>query len=166
MTSTGSSRFARLFGGEPGIDPYTRAVSDVYQDVFDEGSFVGKGIYDVDAVRLALRGRLPENRVLSHDLLEGAYARAGLVSDVLLIEDHPSTHGADVNRRHRWIRGDWQIVAWLRRRVPGASARVANPISVLSQWKVLDNLRRSVVPLALLGLLLVGWTRPDRKSVV
>ena len=160
VTSTGSSRFARLFGGEPGIDPYTRAVSDVYQDVFDEGSFVGKGIYDVDAVRLALRGRLPENRVLSHDLLEGAYARAGLVSDVLLIEDHPSTHGADVNRRHRWIRGDWQIVAWLRRRVPGASARVANPISVLSQWKVLDNLRRSVVPLALLGLLLVGWTRP------
>ncbi len=158
MASTARSRFARWFGGEPGIDPYTRAVSDVYQDVFDEGSFVGKGIYDVDAVRQSLAGRLPDNRVLSHDLLEGAYARAGLVSDVVLIEDYPSTHAADVARRHRWTRGDWQIAAWLRRRVPGVERAARNPISALSQWKVLDNLRRSLVPIALLVLLLVGWT--------
>ncbi len=160
MASIARSRFARLFGGEPGIDPYTRAVSDVYQDVFDEGSFVGKGICDVDALRRALGGRLPENRILSHDLLEGAYARAGLVSDVLLVEDYPCTHGADVNRRHRWTRGDWQIASWLRRRVPGATATVKNQISVLSQWKILDNLRRSIVPIALLALVVVGWTLP------
>jgi len=160
MASIACSRFARLFGGEPGIDPYTRAVSDVYQDLFDEGSFIGKGIYDVDAVRGALGGRLPDNRVLSHDLLEGAYARAGLVSDVLLVEDYPATHGADVSRRHRWTRGDWQIASWLRRRVPTSTRRIANPISVLSQWKILDNLRRSLVPIALVILLLVGWMLP------
>jgi cyclic beta-1,2-glucan glucanotransferase len=158
MASTSRSRFARLFGGRAGIDPYTRAVSDVYQDVFDEGSFVGKGIYDVDAVQRAIGGRLPDHRVLSHDLLEGAYARSGLVSDVLLVEDFPSSHAADVSRRHRWIRGDWQIMAWLWRRVPGRDARVANPISALSQWKVLDNLRRSAMPIALVALAAAGWT--------
>src|SRR5207244_2310103 len=108
MPSAMRSRFARLFAGEPGIDPYTRAVSDVYQDVFGEGSFVGKGIYDIDAFAEAVKGRFPENRILSHDLLEGAHARSGLVSDVILIEDYPSAYPADVNRRHRWIRGDWQ----------------------------------------------------------
>ena len=158
MDSIARSRFARLFGGRAGIDPYTRAVSDVYQDVFDEGSFVGKGIYDVDAVQRALRGRLPDNRVLSHDLLESAYARSGLVSDILLVEDFPSSHAADVARRHRWIRGDWQIMAWLWRRVPGQTGRAANPISALSQWKVLDNLRRSVMPIAQMTLLGLGWT--------
>ncbi|HEY0478701.1 MAG TPA: glucoamylase family protein [Kofleriaceae bacterium] len=159
MASISRSRFARLFGGRAGIDPYTRAVSDVYQDVFGEGSFIGKGIYDVDAVQRAIGGRLPENRVLSHDLLEGAYARSGMVSDVMLVEDFPSSHAADISRRHRWIRGDWQILAWLWRRVPGCGARVANPISRLSQWKVLDNLRRSVVPIALVALLAIGWTQ-------
>jgi cellobiose phosphorylase len=133
-------------------------VSDVYQDVFEEGSFIGKGIYDVDAVQRAIGGRLPDNRVLSHDLLEGAYARSGMVSDVMLAEDFPTSHAADVSRRHRWIRGDWQLVAWLWRRVPGRGARVANPISALSRWKVLDNLRRSVMPIALVGLLAAGWT--------
>jgi len=118
MASARNSRFARLQAGEPGIDPYTRAISDVYQDVFEEGSFVGKGIYDVDAFRKATAGRLPENRVLSHDLLEGAVARAGLVSDILLFEDYPSSYAADVNRRSRWMRGDWQIAAWLFPRVP------------------------------------------------
>jgi len=158
MASISRSPFARLFGGRAGIDPYTRAVSDVYQDVFVEGSFIGKGIYDVDAVRRAIGGRLPDNRVLSHDLLEGAYARSALVSDVLLVEDFPSSHAADVARRHRWIRGDWQITAWLLRRVPGRGARIANPISGLSQWKILDNLRRSVMPIALVTLLVLGWT--------
>jgi cyclic beta-1,2-glucan synthetase len=159
MASISRSRFARLFGGRAGIDPYTRAVSDVYQDVFDEGSFIGKGIYDLDAVQRAIGGRLPDDRVLSHDLLEGAYARSGLVSDVLLVEDFPSSHAADISRRHRWIRGDWQILAWLLRRVPGRGGRVANPISGLSQWKVLDNLRRSVMPVALVTLLAVGWAQ-------
>jgi cellobiose phosphorylase len=159
MASISRSRFARLFGGQAGIDPYTRAVSDVYQDVFGEGSFIGKGIYDVDAVQRAVGGRLPENRVLSHDLLEGAYARSGLVSDVMLVEDFPSSHAADLSRRHRWIRGDWQLLAWLGRRVPSRGARIANPISRLSQWKVLDNLRRSVMPIALMTLLAIGWTR-------
>jgi hypothetical protein len=123
-----------------------------------EGSFIGKGIYDVDTLQRAIGGRFPENRILSHDLLEGAYARAGLVSDVMLFEDYPSTYLADVNRRSRWIRGDWQIAAWLMSPVPTAAAaqKAPNPISGLSRWKILDNLRRSLVPIALLALLLAG----------
>jgi cyclic beta-1,2-glucan synthetase len=129
MTSSGRSLFARLFAGEPGIDPYTRAVSDVYQDLFMEGSFIGKGIYDVDAFRRALAGRLPENRILSHDLLEGAHGRSGLVSDVTLFEDQPATYAADVSRRHRWIRGDWQIATWLGWLVPSGQRRwLRNPL--------------------------------------
>jgi cyclic beta-1,2-glucan synthetase len=163
LPGTNRSRYARLYGGEPGIDPYTRAVSDVYQDVFGEGSFIGKGIYDVDAFEQSLGGRFPENRILSHDLLEGCYARAGLLSDVQLYEDCPSRYSADVSRRHRWIRGDWQLTRWLRRRVPdnGASEgiqRQHNPLSLLSQWKLIDNLRRSLFPAALMLLLLLGWT--------
>ncbi|PYS02174.1 MAG: cyclic beta 1-2 glucan synthetase, partial [Acidobacteria bacterium] len=159
LPGTNRSRYARMFGNEPGIDPYTRAVSDVYQDVFGEGSFIGKGIYDVDAVELSLQDRLPDNLILSHDLLEGCYARAGLLSDVLLYEEYPSHYSADVSRRHRWIRGDWQIAQWLLPRVPRSAARSqANPISVLSRWKILDNLRRSLVPAALTVLLLLGWT--------
>ena len=117
------SWYARMHGGDPGIDPYTRAVSDVYQDVFGEGSFIGKGIYDVDAFERALDGRFPENRILSHDLLEGCYARSGLLSDVQLYEEYPSTYGADISRRHRWIRGDWQLVGWLLPLVPGPGKR-------------------------------------------
>ncbi|MGA6993864.1 MAG: glucoamylase family protein [Candidatus Deferrimicrobiaceae bacterium] len=157
LSGTNRSRYARLFGSEPGIDPYTRAVSNVYQDVFDEGSFIGKGIYDVDAFEQALKGRLPENRILSHDLLEGCYARAGLLSDVHLYEEYPSSYIADVNRRHRWIRGDWQIAGWLLSRVPGPGARRRNPLSGLSQWKIFDNLRRSLEASALTLLLLLGW---------
>jgi len=159
LSGTNRSRYARLFGSEPGIDPYTRAVSDVYQDVFDEGSFIGKGIYDVDAFEQALGGRLPENRILSHDLLEGCHARAGLLSDAQLYEEYPSSYIADVDRRRRWIRGDWQIAGWLLSRVPGAGdTRRRNPLSGLSQWKVFDNLRRSLEPSALTLLLLLGWT--------
>ena len=153
------SRYSRLSGSEPGIDPYTRVVSDVYQDVFGEGSFIGKGIYDVDAFERALKGRFPENRILSHDLVEGCYARAGLLSDVLLYEEYPSRYLADVSRRHRWIRGDWQIARWLLPGVPGPGAsRQKNPLSGLSRWKIFDNLRRSLVPAALTLLLLLGWT--------
>ncbi len=159
LPSTNRSRLARLYGGEPGIDPYTRAVSDVYQDVFGEGSFIGKGIYDVEAFERALGGCFPENRILSHDLLEGCYARAGLLSDVQLYEDCPASYRADVLRRHRWMRGDWQLAGWLWRRVPGEdSCRRRNPLSPLSQWKLIDNLRRSLVPAALTLLLVLGWT--------
>src|SRR6185295_7104305 len=109
LPSAGRSRFARLFATDAGIDPYTRAISDVYQDLFDEGSFIGKGIYDVDAFERSLRDRLPENRILSHDLIEGCYARSALLSDVQLYEEYPPDYAADVGRRHRWMRGDWQI---------------------------------------------------------
>jgi len=165
------SHFARLVGGEPGIDPYTRAVSDVYQDLFGEGSFVGKGIYDVDAFEHVLGGRLVENRILSHDLLEGCYARSGLLSDVELIEEPPSRYDADVKRRHRWIRGDWQIIAWLLpwlkvpvteatddRTAPTRFVRISNPLSALSRWKIVDNLRRSLFPAALTAVFLLGWS--------
>ena len=156
LSSSGQSRYARLHGGEPGIDPYTRVVSDVYQDVFKEGSFIGKGIYDVDAFEQSLKGRFPENRILSHDLLEGCYARAGLLSDVQLYEEYPSRYGADVNRRYRWIRGDWQLAGWLLPWVPGPAGWRRNPLSALSRWKLFDNLRRSLVPAALTLLLLFG----------
>jgi cellobiose phosphorylase len=153
------SRYAQLFGSEPGIDPYTRAVSDVYQDLFAEGSFIGKGIYDVDAFERAINGQFPENRILSHDLLEGCYARSGLLSDVLLFEEYPSGYDMDVSRRRRWIRGDWQIARWLLPRIPNFRLRhQRNPISALSIWKIFDNLRRSLVPPALAMLLLLGWT--------
>ena len=159
LPGTNRSRYARLYGGEPGIDPYTRAVSDVYQDVFGEGSFVGKGIYDVDAFEQSIGGCFPENLILSHDLLEGCYARAGLLSHANLYEDYPARYSADVGRRYRWIRGDWQLAGWLLRSVPGkAGSRKQNPLSALSQWKLIDNLRRSLVPAALIALLLLGWT--------
>jgi cellobiose phosphorylase len=159
LSGANQSRYARLFGSEPGIDPYTRVVSDVYQDLFGEGSFIGKGIYDVDAFERALKGRFPENQILSHDLLEGCYARSGLLSDVQLYEEYPSRYSADVSRRHRWIRGDWQVVRWLLPRVPGFSGRrQKNPLCALSLWKLLDNLRRSLMPPAFTLLLLLGWT--------
>ena len=158
LPSAGRSWFVKLFAGEVGIDPYTRAVSDVYQDLFQEGSFIGKGIYDVDAFQQAVAGRFPENSVLSHDLIESCHARSALVSDVELYEEYPARYNTDINRRHRWIRGDWQIAQWLLRRVPGPDARrIVNPLSGLSQWKIFDNLRRSLVPAALMLLLLGNW---------
>ncbi len=158
LPETRRSPYARLYSGEPGLDPYTRTVSDVYQDAFGEGSFIGKGIYDVDAFEGALANRFPDNRILSHDLLEGCLARSGLLSDIQLYEQFPSRYSADVERRHRWIRGDWQLAGWLRWRVRMPDGRrVLNPLSWLSQWKIFDNLRRSLVPASLLLMLLVGW---------
>ena len=158
LTGMNRSRYARLHSNDAGIDPYTRAVSDVYQDWFQEGSFIGKGIYDVDAFEHALAGRFPENRILSHDLLEGCYARSGLLSDVQFYEDYPVSYRVDVSRRHRWIRGDWQIAHWLLPRVPDLEGRSCkNPLTVLSRWKLFDNLRRSVAPAALTLLLVLGW---------
>ncbi|MBP6680057.1 MAG: hypothetical protein KA166_02630, partial [Saprospiraceae bacterium] len=153
-----ASWFARIHGNEEGIDPYTRVVSDVYQDVLKEGSFIGKGIYEVDAFEQTLNERFPENRILSHDLLEGCHARSGLISDVQLYEEHPSTYLADVKRRHRWIRGDWQIARWLYPGVPGyGDTNQKNQLTALSRWKILDNLRRSLVPIAMWMILLFGW---------
>lgn len=159
LSGANHSLYARLCGSEPGIDPYTRAVSDVYQDLFGEGSFIGKGIYEVDVFELALDRRFPDNRILSHDLLEGCYVRSGLLSDVQLYEEYPSRYSEDVSRRHRWIRGDWQIAQWVTPAVPGQDGRLQrNPLTPLSRWKIGDNLRRSLVPASLTLLLLLGWT--------
>lgn len=158
LTAANRSLFTRISCGEAGIDPYTREVSDVYQDLFAEGTYVGKGIYEVDAFRLATEGRFPENLILSHDLVESSYARSALVSDVELHEDHPASFTSEMSRRHRWIRGDWQIAGWLFPRILGASKqRLPNRLTALGWWKIFDNLRRSLVPPALLALLVGGW---------
>ncbi len=152
------SPYARLCAGEAGIDPYTRAVSDIYQDLFAEGSFVGKGIYDVEAFDRSVGRRFPENRILSHDLIEGCHARSGLLSDVELFEDCPTDYGADVRRRHRWVRGDWQIAGWVLPWVSGPGGGwQRNPLSALSVGKILDNLRRTMASVALAVLAPLGW---------
>src|ERR1700719_1500692 len=158
VQSTARSRLATIYAGETGFDIYTRAISDAYQDLYREGSFTGKGIYEVDALHRVLDRRFPRNSLLSHDLLEGAYARAGLASDIEIIEDYPSHYSAYNRRKHRWLRGDWQIAGWLFPHVPGESGRrVPNPISLVSQWKILDNLRRRLVEPATFLLFLLSW---------
>ncbi len=158
LSQSSSSWYARLHSLDFGIDPYTRTVSDVYQDALSEGSYIGKGIIDIDAFEKALGGRIPENRILSHDLLEGCHTRSGLISDVELYEDYPASYLSDMKRRHRWIRGDWQIATWLLPKVPGpGKQKLKNPLSVLSKWKIADNLRRSLLPPALLAMFLFGW---------
>ena len=139
LPSAGRSWFVRLHAGDTGIDPYTRAVSDVYQDLFQEGSFIGKGIYEVDAFERALAGRFPENAVLSHDLLESVHARCALVSDVKFYEEYPSRYDVDVGRRRRWIRGDWQIMPWLLPWVPAADG--ALPRQPALRLIVVENFR-------------------------
>ncbi len=158
LPSAHRSRFAAIASGHPGVDPYSTAVSDVYQDLFGEGTFTGKGIYDVDAFQMATHGRFPENTLLSHDLIEGNYARAGLATDVIVYDDYPSTYVAYSRRKHRWIRGDWQLLPWLRRTVPGPDGPERNRLSLVSQWKIIDNLRRSLVEIAQLLFLIGGWT--------
>ena len=158
LRSAQGSRYARLLAGDVGLDPYTRLVSDLYQDLFADSSFIGKGIYEVDAFRALLHGRFPDNRVLSHDLLESCYARSGQLSDVELIEDAPARYLDDVGRRHRWMRGDWQIAPWLGPRVrDGQGRRVPSRVSALGRWKILDNLRRAFVAPAFAALLILGW---------
>lgn len=160
------SRYSQLFGEEPGIDPYTRSISDVYQDLFGEGSYIGKGIYDVDAFESALNNRLPENKILSHDLLEGCYTRSGLLNDVNLYEEYPVRYDIDMRRRERWIRGDWQIANWLLPWVPSSNGKhIHNPLSPLSRWKIFDNLRRSVEPFAALMTLCMGWWLLPRAGI-
>lgn len=153
------THYSRLHENDSGIDPYTRVVSDVYQDVFEEGSFIGKGIYEIDTFEKALNNRFPENRILSHDLLEGSYTRCAFASDVQFYEEYPSRYGMDVMRRHRWIRGDWQIGTWFLPFAPDNQRKLRkNSISALSRWKIFDNLRRSLVPIAQLLLLLCAWS--------
>ncbi len=142
LPSAGRSWFVRLYAGDAGIDPYTRAVSDVYQDLFEEGSFIGKGIYDVDAFERALAGRFPENTILSHDLLESVHARSALVSDVEFYEEYPSRYNVDVGRRHRWIRGDWQIVRLAVAAGAGARLGAGGSQSALAPLAV-EDLRQS-----------------------
>jgi cyclic beta-1,2-glucan glucanotransferase len=158
VRSVNRSRLAYIYSGETGLDIYTRAVSDIYQDLFGEGIFTGKGIYEIDVFREVLANRFPSNAILSHDLIEGVYTRAGLDSEVEIIDDYPSHFSAHSGRKHRWIRGDWQILKWMFGHVPDANGkRVRNPLSILSRWKLLDNLRRSVIETATFVLLLACW---------
>jgi cyclic beta-1,2-glucan synthetase len=173
------SRFTRLVAGSAGIDPYTTATSDVYQDLFGLGTFTGKGVYELAAFEAATGTTFPENHILSHDLIEGNFARCGLVSDIELIDDLPARYNAFARRDHRWVRGDWQLLPWLGPRVPApppgrfGPANLAPPgqpgaafervwlpnvLPLVERWKVLDNLRRSVTPIALVVLFVAGWT--------
>ena len=154
----GETHFSYLYGGDTAIDIYSRAVSDVYQDLFATGIFVGKGIYDIAAMQRVMHGRVPDNRVLSHDLFEGLYGRAALASSVVVYEDLPASYPEYAMRSHRWVRGDWQLLQWLGRRVPSRDGtRVPNPLGLLDRWKIADNLRRSLLPPALLAFLIGGW---------
>ena len=158
VQSASRTRLAAIYSGQTGFDVYTRAVSDVYQDLYGEGSFTGKGIYEVSTLHSVLERRFPRNSLLSHDLIEGAYARAGLATDIEVIDDYPSHYSAFTRRQHRWVRGDWQIAQWLFSRVPDESGKfVRNPISTISRWKILDNLRRSLVEPLTMILLVAGW---------
>jgi cyclic beta-1,2-glucan synthetase len=156
------SIYQRIFSSPGGIDPYVSATSDLYQDLFAEGSFTGKGVYDVDAFAAAMMGRVPENTMLSHDLFEGVFARAALASDIEVVEDFPTRYYVDVRRRHRWVRGDWQLVPW----VFGSKAADTGGIPALGRWKMIDNLRRSLLaPLAILTLF-AGWMMPPAVALI
>ena len=158
LSSASGSTFARVYAGHTGVDPYSRAVSDTYQDLFGEGIFAGKGLYDVDAFTAALEGRVPENALLSHDLFEGLHARAALVSDVEVVDDFPTSVLAHSARQQRWVRGDWQILLWLFPVVPTRAGFEWNRLPIISRWKILDNLRRSLVAPALALALASAWT--------
>ncbi len=151
------SWFTQLFANGKGIDPYAMAASDVYQDLFGEGSFTGKGIYDVQAFQQLLANAFGDNQILSHDLIEGCHARVALVSDIEVIDGYPARYDADLRRTHRWVRGDWQILPWLFSRVPSAIGHRSNRLSLLSRWKIFDNLRRSLVPPMTCLFLVATW---------
>ena len=167
LGSTSQSIFARVYGGRAGIDPYTTAVSDVYQDLFAEGVYIGKALYDVDAFEAALAGRIPDNRMLSHDLFEGLYARTALATDVELLDDQPSGYAVHAGRQHRWVRGDWQLASWLLPWVPrrGGGTR-PNDLPVLGRWKIFDNLRRSLLAPSMVALLVLAWLAMPRTAGV
>jgi cyclic beta-1,2-glucan synthetase len=158
-SSIRNTRFARMFSGDIGFDIYTHAVSELYQDLFGAGIYVGKGIYEVDAFMRSLAGRVPDNTLVSHDLFEGVHGRTALATDIVLFEDYPSSYATYAKRMHRWIRGDWQLLPWLLPTVPsGDGGRLRNRLARVDRWKILDNLRRSLVSPALCLLLILGWT--------
>jgi len=166
-TGREGSLFQRVFSGPCGIDPYAFAVSDVYQDLFGEGSYTGKGIYDVDVFEAALEGRVPESTLLSHDLLEGIFARAGLVSDIEVVEEFPSRYDVAAARQHRWARGDWQLLPWILGRGRDSSGKPARrAIPLIGRWKMMDNLRRTLSAPAAFLALLGGWTLPFASAAV
>ena len=159
VESSNRSLFSRIFTGQEGMDPYSCAISDVYQDLFGEGIFTGKGIYDLKVFHRVLRDALPENAVLSHDLLEGSYVRAGLVSDLELVDSYPAKYYSYAARLHRWVRGDWQLLPWLGSTVTdGKGRRVENPLNLISRWKIFDNLRRSLLSPAIMLLIVLGFS--------
>jgi cyclic beta-1,2-glucan synthetase len=166
------SVFQRVFSSTRGMDPYAFAVSDVYQDLLDEGSYSGKGIYDVDMFEAALAGRVPDDTLLSHDLFEGTFARSGLVSDIELVEEFPSRYDVAAARQHRWTRGDWQLLPWILGRGPsaGPESTVArdgrSSIPPLGRWKMIDNLRRTLSAPALLLALMAGWRLPQVAAAI
>jgi len=159
LQSANSSRYAAIFSGHTGLDPYTLTVSDIYQDLFSEGSYIGKGIYDVEAFEHALEGRFPNDALLSHDLIEGLFARCGIASDIEVFDDFPRRYHAQTRRQLRWMRGDWQLLPWLLDKVPDArGAKYPSPFSHLSWWKLFDNLRRTLVPISLFLSLIGIWS--------
>ncbi len=159
MDSSNRSIFARIYTGQEGIDPYASAISDVYQDLFGEGIFTGKGIYDLRVFHHILKDAVPENAILSHDLLEGSYVRAALVTDLELVDSYPSKYNSYMARLHRWIRGDWQLIPWLGSTIQNKHRRqIPNPLSYVSIWKMVDNLRRSLVAPAVMVLILLGFS--------
>lgn len=167
MDSSNRSIFSRIYTGQHGLDPYASAVSDVYQDLFNEGIFTGKGIYDLEVFQSILKDTVPENSVLSHDLLEGSYVRAALVSNLELVDSYPSKYNSFATRLHRWIRGDWQLIPWLARKIYNRNnLLVKNPLSFISLWKISDNLRRSLVAPATLALMFLGFSILPGSSLV
>ncbi len=165
MGSEGSL-FQRLFSSAGGIDPYASAISDVYQDLCGEGSYVGKGIYDLDAFEEALAGRVPDNAMLSHDLFEGIFARAGLASDIEVVEEYPARYDVAAARAHRWARGDWQLLPWILGRRSARSDRHSAGLPLIGRWKMLDNLRRTLQAPASLLVLILGWTLPLHGALI
>ncbi len=151
------TRFCSIFSDPPGVDPYTQAISDVYQDLTGEGAYHGKGIYDVAAFTSILKGRFPDEQILSHDLLEGAYVRTAYASDISLFDNFPEDYLLWCKRQHRWVRGDWQIIDWLFRKVPVGTGKEKNPLSLINRWKIFDNLRRSLLPASIILLLIADW---------
>ena len=164
-TERGTSLFQRIFAGPAGIDPYASATSDVYQDLLGEGSYTGKGIYDVAAFTAALEGRVPENSLLSHDLFEGIFARAGLVTDIELFEEFPTDYEVAAGRQYRWARGDWQLLPWI---INGdvVDGERGSSLPLIGTWKIVDNLRRTLSPPAAWLTLVAAWTLPDSPALV
>lgn len=157
IKSAGKSTFTNIFTGNGGVDFYSHAISDIYQDNFNEGIFTGKGIYDLDIFNQVLKEAIPEDTVLSHDLLEGLYLKCGLATDIFLFDSYPSSYQSYMTRQSRWVRGDWQLLQWLKKKIINKNKHVVtNPLGELDKFKILDNLRRSLLEVTqILTILLV-----------